>query len=69
MHDLLHKTLVMHIAQGLLSAQSPDFKFVDLPNKKKEVVFADQAFAYANEIMKRFKELDQKAEEEMQKHE
>lgn len=54
-----YKSLIMNIAQGILSSQGPDHKFVDQPNKKKEVQIVDETFKIANEFMKRFKEMDE----------
>lgn len=57
MDDIYLKTLIMHIAEGLLASQSQDFKYIDTPEKKKEEMLADDCFKYANELMKRFKAL------------
>jgi hypothetical protein len=58
--NIFYKTLVMHISQGVLAAQDRDNRFINTPGKSKESHFADQVFAYANEVMKRFDELDKK---------
>jgi len=65
MDQFLFKTCAMHAMQGILASQSFDHKFTDQPNKKKEVQIVDEAIKCANEMMKRFLEIDsvaQKAE-------
>lgn len=56
MDDIYFKTLVMHIAQGLLSGQASDrtLRYFDSPDMKKEVQLANDAFLYAKAIMNKF---------------
>lgn len=54
MDEFLYQSLVMNAMEGLLASQSQDFKYVDIPGKKKEELLADDAFKIADEFIKRF---------------
>ena len=63
-NNLFFKTLVMHVAGGILSAQAnPDYKFIDSTEKKKEEHFADQVMLFSSALMKRLEKLDRENEE------
>lgn len=55
--NLYMKTLVMHIAQGLLAGQT-DHRYIDTPGTTKAEHLANDVFKYTDEIMKRFDKLD-----------